>query len=88
MRNLKLTAAACAMALIAGNATAQDSVTFASWGGAYQKAQRDALLTPAEEMLGVTILEDTLTGLAEVRAQVRAISGARTGQALPYGRGR
>lgn len=31
---------------------------------------------------------DVLTGDRRVRAEVRAISGARTGQALPYGRGR
>jgi len=51
---------------------AGDTVTFVSWGGAYQKAQRAALLDPAEELLNVKILEDTLTGLAEVRAQVKA----------------
>ena len=31
---------------------------------------------------------DVLSSDRQVRAQVRAISGARTGQALPYGRGR
>ena len=72
MTRLTLATAASVIALLAGGAIAEDSVTFASWGGAYQKAQRAALLTPAEELLGVNILEDTLTGLAEVRAQVRA----------------
>ena len=72
MRKFSLISAACVLALTAGSAAAEDTITFASWGGAYQKAQRAALLTPAEEILNVKILEDTLTGLAEVRAQVRA----------------
>ena len=72
MRNLSLRSAACALALMATGAMAADTVTFTSWGGAYQKAQREALLTPAEALLGVKILEDTLTSIAEVRAQVKA----------------
>ncbi len=72
MRTKILLSAACGLVLGVGGAIAQDTVTFASWGGAYQKAQREALLTPAEELLNVKVLEDTLTGLAEVRAQVRA----------------
>ena len=72
MRMKTLLSAACVLVLAAGGAIAKDTVTFASWGGAYQKAQRAALLTPAEALLNVKILEDTLTGLAEVRAQVKA----------------
>jgi putative spermidine/putrescine transport system substrate-binding protein len=72
MRKFWLISTVFTLALTAAGAVAEDTVTFASWGGAYQKAQRDALLTPAEDLLGVKILEDTLTGLAEVRAQVRA----------------
>lgn len=72
MRKISLISVLCASVVTAGAAYAEDTVTFASWGGAYQKAQRDALMTPAEELLNITILEDTLTGLAEVRAQVRA----------------
>lgn len=53
-------------------ALAQDSVTFSSFGGTYQEAQRIALLEPAAEALGIAIREDTLTGIAEVRAQVLA----------------
>lgn len=70
---MKTVLAAIGVALLGGgSALAEDTVTFTSWGGAYQKAQRDALLTPAEQLLDVKILEDTLTGLAEVRAQVKA----------------
>jgi putative spermidine/putrescine transport system substrate-binding protein len=53
-------------------AAAQTTLTFASYGGAYQAAQRKALLDPIEKMLSITIKEDTLTGIADVRAQVRA----------------
>ena len=53
-------------------AAAQTTITFASYGGAYQAAQRKALLDPIEKMLNITIKEDTLTGIADVRAQVGA----------------
>ncbi len=51
---------------------AQTTITFASYGGAYQAAQRKALLDPIEKQMNITIKEDTLTGIADVRAQVRA----------------
>lgn len=53
-------------------AAAQTTLTFASFGGAYQAAQRKALLDPIEKALNIVIKEDTLTGIADVRAQVRA----------------
>jgi len=53
-------------------AAAQSTLTFASYGGAYQAAQRKALLDPIEKMMNITFKEDTLTGIADVRAQVRA----------------
>src|SRR5450755_1575576 len=53
-------------------AAAQQTITFASYGGAYQAAQRKALLDPIEKALNITIKEDTLTGVADVRAQVGA----------------
>src|ERR1700749_4126393 len=53
-------------------AAAQDTINFASYGGAYQAAQRKALLDPVEKMLNITVKEDTLTGVADVRAQVLA----------------
>ncbi|WP_170133986.1 ABC transporter substrate-binding protein [Palleronia aestuarii] len=63
----------CVLTLAAPAAWAQD-LTFTSYGGTYQEAQREALLDPIEEEMGITIREDTLTGIAEVRAQV--MSGA------------
>lgn len=66
-------ASAMALALfVAGTATAQQKLGFTSFGGAYQEAQRKALLEPVAKELGITWVEDTLTGIAEVRAQVRA----------------
>jgi len=53
-------------------AAAQTTITFASYGGSYQAAQRKALLDPIEKQMNITIKEDTLTGIADVRAQVRA----------------
>lgn len=47
-----------------------DSVTFSSWGGAYQEAQRKAFLEPAEDKLGITIAGDSHTGLAAIKTQV------------------
>lgn len=51
---------------------AETSLTFTSFGGAYQKAQREAWLDPLEKEMGLRFVEDTLTGIAEVRAQVRS----------------
>lgn len=64
----------CAAVLFAFQAAAQDKITlgFASFGGAYQEAQRKAFLEPTAKSLNIAFREDTLTGIAEVRAQVRA----------------
>lgn len=74
-------------ALIAGMgampASAEGTITFTSFGGAFQDAQRKALLEPTAEALGITILEDTLTGIAEVRAQV--LAGAVTWDIVDLG---
>ena len=67
-----LGAAAAGAIAVASPALAEDSVTFASWGGSLQEAQRKALMNPAEEALGITIREDTTNGIADVRAQVLA----------------
>ena len=53
-------------------AAAQDTLTFTSFGGSYQEAQRSALLDPITAATGTKFREDTLTGIAEVRAQVRS----------------
>lgn len=52
------------------HANAAESVTFAGWGGVFQDAEHKAYFEPAAKALGVTINEDTMDGLAAVRAQV------------------
>lgn len=72
IRKPLLVTTALALACGAGSAGAEGTITFTSFGGAFQDAQRWALLEPTAEAMGITILEDTLTGIAEVRAQVMA----------------
>lgn len=72
MRGTILAGAAALALCVAGTATAQHKLGFTSFGGAYQEAQRKALLEPVAKELGIAWVEDTLTGIAEVRAQVRA----------------
>lgn len=58
------------LALGAPHAAAQQSITISSWGGAFQKAQREAWFNIVEKELGITIKEETTSGIADVRAQV------------------
>ena len=58
-----------AVALV-GGVRAEDSITVASWGGAYQEAESKAFFQPAAKALGITIKDDTTNGLADVRLQV------------------
>lgn len=51
-------------------ARAAQTLTVSSWGGAYQKAQRQAWFDVVEKELGVVVKEDTTSGIADVRAQV------------------
>src|SRR5262245_42216115 len=54
-------------------ALAEDSVSFASWGGIYQDAERKAFLEPTAKELGITIKDFTESeGLADIRTQVKA----------------
>src|SRR4051812_25531681 len=62
-----LGAVAMAMAL---PAAAQQGITISSWGGAFQKAQREAWFSVVEKELGIKIKEDTTQGIGDVRAQV------------------
>ncbi|MBS0243152.1 MAG: ABC transporter substrate-binding protein [Proteobacteria bacterium] len=48
----------------------QKTLTISSWGGAFQKAQKEAWFGILEKELGVTIKEDTTSGIADIRAQV------------------
>lgn len=51
-------------------AQAQQSITFAGWGGALQDAEREAYFKPAAKKLNIVIKEDNVDGLPAVRAQV------------------
>ncbi len=75
--------AAAAALLGAAPALAEGTITVASWGGAYQDAQRKAWFEPTAEALGITIKEDTTSGIADVRAQV--MSGAVTWDLVQQG---
>lgn len=59
-------------AMLAGTAQAQQSITIANYGGAYGEAMWKAIWEPAAKELGITINQDTLASLADVRAQVRS----------------
>ncbi len=51
-------------------AVAQQSITISSWGGAFQKAQRQAWFDLVEKELNIKIKEETTSGIGDVRAQV------------------
>ena len=61
-----------ALLLAAPQATAQDkkTLTISSWGGAFQKAQKEAWFGIVEKELNVVIKEDNTSGIADVRTQV------------------
>lgn len=70
-RSWLLMAATCLAVVGAETATAQQkSITISSWGGSFQKAQREAWFNLVEKELGITIKEETTQGIADVRAQV------------------
>lgn len=66
-------------------AHAQGTVTFSSWGGAFQDALRKSMLEPASKKLGITVREDTTNGIQDVRAQITAgrVAWDVTEQELP-----
>ncbi|HEX2552895.1 MAG TPA: ABC transporter substrate-binding protein [Microvirga sp.] len=65
-----LLALACVLA--SGGATAQDTLSVASYGGVYQEALRKAFYDPTEKILGLKIKEHTLTSIVDIRKQVQA----------------
>ena len=59
------------VALAAGLAVAAESITVVSWGGAYGRASRLAVLEPFSAETGIEVkIEDYNGGLAQIRAQV------------------
>ena len=84
---LKCTVAVAALhaaAVLAMPAQA-DEITVVSFGGSYQDAQSKALFQPAGEALGIAVLEETYSGIADLRLQVN--SGAVTWDVVASGSG-
>ncbi len=69
---LAVAAGAMAMSMTTMPAQADGSVTVASWGGSYQKAQSLALFQPASKSMGITVKEETYGGMSDVRLKVKA----------------
>jgi putative spermidine/putrescine transport system substrate-binding protein len=70
-----LTVALSAMIALATSAApiyAEQTVVFASWGGAFQDALRSAMLEPAAQHLDIQVKEDTTNGIQDIRAQITA----------------
>ena len=81
---LRVTLVLSAFSLISASAGAAD-LTIASWGGAYQKAQSEALFAPAAKALGMDVQQTTYNGMADVRLQVQ--TGAVTLDIVASGSG-
>lgn len=58
--------------LSASAAFSADTVVYAGYGGTYQDAVRAAALEPLAKELGITIREETISSLADVKVQVEA----------------
>lgn len=87
-RNLFRSACALAFVLAGGTAAAPaeaEQLTVVSFGGAFQDAQSRALFQPAAEAMGITVLEETYGGIADLRLHVRA--GAVTWDVVASGSG-
>ncbi len=65
-------AAAASAAILFSAVSWADSVTVASWGGAYQAAQSKALFVPGGKAMGITVIEETFGGMSDVRLKVKA----------------
>lgn len=76
MKTITKICSAMSLTLLSSVAYAEGSITYASWGGAFQAAEREAFFNPAEKALGITIKEDSLSGLGDLRAQVQSGSPA------------
>ncbi|KAA3447267.1 ABC transporter substrate-binding protein [Mesorhizobium sp. SARCC-RB16n] len=72
---LKSIVVACSLlAVLPTIASADEPITFASWGGTIQDAMRKAFWEPISQKLGVSFKEDTgaSLGIAGIRAQVQS----------------
>jgi putative spermidine/putrescine transport system substrate-binding protein len=75
-----------AVVLAASVAAAQaEEITAVSFGGSYQNAQSKALFQPAAKALGMTVKEETYTGIGDLRLKMKA--GANTWDVVASGSG-
>jgi len=68
----RLACAALLLLLGHGAARAQESLTVLSFGGNFQDQIRNAWFKPAADKIGVRLVQDTLTTVADLRAHVQA----------------
>jgi len=66
-------------------AQSENQLTVVSWGGAFQDAQSKAQFEPAAKVLGITVKQETYSGLAELRVRVK--SGAAGWDVVSAGSG-
>jgi putative spermidine/putrescine transport system substrate-binding protein len=74
-----------AAAVTVAQPAAAQQLTIVSFGGAYQEGQSKALFQPAAKALGITLKEETYTGIADLRLKVKA--GAVTWDIVASGSG-
>ncbi|HUH41173.1 MAG TPA: ABC transporter substrate-binding protein [Castellaniella sp.] len=81
----RLAAVTATMAAICSMGASAADLTIASWGGAYQKAQSEALFEPASKALNMPIRQVSYGGMTDVRLQVQ--TGAVTMDIVASGSG-
>jgi putative spermidine/putrescine transport system substrate-binding protein len=88
-RDVLLATGSAGLALHAGGrrafAQSAGQLTVVSFGGSYQEGQSKALFQPAAKALGITVKEETYTGIADLRLKVKA--GAVTWDVVTSGSG-
>src|SRR5690242_4184586 len=68
---LRSVAVLCGLAIFAGAASAEETLTVTSWGGAYTKSQEKAFFEPYSQKTGVKILQDEWDGsTAKIKGMV------------------
>lgn len=85
MKTRTMLLAGAAMAVLAAAPAGAQTVTVVSFGGAYQEGQSKALFQPAGKAMGLTVKEETYTGIADLRLKVKA--GAVTWDIVTSGSG-
>src|SRR6266536_2336893 len=82
---LRMTGLGAVLAAVVALPAAAQQLTVVSFGGAYQESQSKALFQPAAKALGISLKEETYTGIADLRLKVKA--GAVTWDIVASGSG-